>query len=453
MKEANSRYLAIDVLNKLNTSKNPLPVLFDVACSTHKLSPPNRALAMTIIYGILRQRQYLEHLISNLCRQPMKKIHPIAKIALEVGLFQLFFLSRIPESAAVNETVNGAKEARLPKRLHGFINGVLRQSIRRREELISPEDTDTITPPILNHPDWLTTGWKNRFGEQTMRAICRYNNQRQPLVLRCNLIKTNRRALMELLKKQHIEATPGYYSKAAVVLPDYQGSIQELPGYLENLFMVQGEAAQLASLLLGPFCQKGRYLDGCAGQGGKTGHLIELLHPCGGHITAVEPEKNKLSVLMREYDNSGNKLTVCHDTLQKFASNHSMKDGFDGILVDAPCSGTGIIGKQPDIRWRRTHRDIIRFAEKQLQLLTFCVDLLKPGGVLVYATCSLEEEENSGVVSRLCSANPVMELTDAAPHLPDSCGPLIRENYFQPLPSDGIEGFFAARLVRHIRDD
>ena len=182
----------------------------------------------------------------------MKKFHPFVHQALAVGLYQILFLDRIPESAAVNETVNAMKIVRLPERLQGFVNGVLRASIRQRHRIPAPEALDKAGLPVLNHPAWLTDRWEQHFGRQEMLRICACNNTQPPLVLRVNPSAINRDDFCALLEQKDITARPGAHAPGAVILPDYHGPIHDLPGFAQGFFQVQDESAQLVSLLLAP---------------------------------------------------------------------------------------------------------------------------------------------------------------------------------------------------------
>ncbi len=448
MVKTNSRFIAIETLDQLARGETPLPLLFQRICTRYQVHGNDRALAMNLIYGVLRQYQYLDHLIRKLCRQRIKKLHPLVHQGLAVGLYQLMFLSRIPDSAAVNETVNGIKASKAPKRLHGFVNGVLRESIRQRHSLPQPGDNGDDNQPILNHPSWLTKRWTANFGQAQMLAICRQNNQQQPLVLRINSAKLARDEYLRLCNVNNIVAQPCRYAPDGILLPQYQGAIPALPGFDDNCFQVQGEAAQLATLLLQPFQMDGRYLDGCAGLGGKTGHLLQLLAQYRAKLTAVEPESQRQEKLTDNLKEAftNKQVDVFKGNLQEYCQQSPTP--FHGILLDAPCSGTGVIGRQPDIRWRRSLENIGRYAAIQLELLETAAPLLLHGGVLVYATCSLEPEENQNVISKFLANNPEYSNTDCAPFLPAATAPLIREGFFQPRPSDTLDGFFAARLVR-----
>ena len=449
------RFVAADTLCHLDRERKPVKSLLDRLADRWRLSPRERSLAMNLVYGVLRQRQYLDLLLAELCRQPLSRLDPFVHQALAVGLYQLFCLDRIPERAAVHETVEAVKCARLPARLQGFVNGVLRTAIRRRSSLPGPGAPGPDGHPVSNHPQWLTDRWIARFGRPEMERICRLNNQEPRLVLRANSRRSNRLQLRALLAEAGIVADLGTYASQSLVLPDYQGPISALPGYNRGLFQVQDEAAQLASLLLGPLQTKACYLDGCAGLGGKTSHLLELAAPQGARVRAVEPDPTRQRLLLeniaRLHGEDERQIDLVAATLEEFA--HTRPLPFAGVLIDAPCSGTGVIGRHPDIRWNREPADLPRYQRRQLELLECGARLLAPGGLLVYATCSIEAEENRGVVDRFLATRKDFALTDCTPFLPEAARCLVMDGCFSPRPDESIDGFFAARLIRHPAED
>ncbi len=444
-----SRFVAIATLHDLSKTSQPFAIIFNRLAKKNNLQGNDRHLAMNLVYGVLRQRYYLDALMGKLCRQPLRKLHPFIHQALAVGLYQIFFLDRIPDSAAVNESIKAIKAAHLPKKLQGFANGVLRESVRQKDILPAPGNATLKSKALLNHPQWMTERWQKRFGKKEMERVCVSNNQQPPLVLRINTLKIDRDSFMELLA-QKTSILPGNYAPEAVLLPGYQGPINEIPGYSEGYFQVQDEAAQLVTPLLAPFFKDSTYLDGCAGLGGKTSHLLQLTQNCNSIITAVEPEERRFSKLQeninRLYPHDTQKnVTSIQEDLQGFTKKH--RSLFDGILLDAPCSGTGVIGRHPDIRWNRREKDLSNYRKKQLALLDNAALLLHPGGVLVYVTCSLESEENEEVVEKFLSRHKQFSLTECAPYLPEAARLFVKDKLFSSKPSGTIDGFFAARLV------
>lgn len=441
-----ARFAAVETLCRLYRRRLPVKALLDRTVEGYGLPGNERNLAMQLVYGVLRHRQQLDRILQLLSKTPLKKLDPIVHQALAVGLFQLFFLDRIPPSAAVNEMVECCKTAGLPQRLAGFVNGILRQAIRQQTRLAGEMEQDAGGAPILNHPDWLVARWRKHFGEEEARRICRENNREPLLVLRTNTARIGAEEFRRLLRESGLDAQPGSFAGAAVLLPGFQGSITSLPGYAAGYFQVQDEAAQLALPLLGPFHRGAVYLDGCAGLGGKTSHLIQLAVQHGFSVHAVEPDGHRLKNLgeniARLFPDSP---PVIHPmALQGLAGPELPR--FAGILIDAPCSGTGVTGRHPDIRWNRRPEDLARYHQEQLALLEHAAGLLAPGSVVVYATCSLEPEENTEVVREFLGSHSEFTLTDCTPFLPPAARRFVAGGCFAPRPEAGIDGFFAARL-------
>ncbi len=413
----------------------------------HALPGNERNLTMQLVYGVLRNRQYLDRILQLLSKTALAKIDLFIHQVLAVGLYQLFFLERIPQSAAVHEMVECCKTGGVPKRLEGFVNGILRQSIRQKDRLAKQAGLDITGAPIINHPEWLFTRWCDHFGHDEAQRICLANNREPLLVLRTNVGKIIRDDFRKVLTAAGIANHPGNYAEEAVVLPGYQGTIAAIPGYAEGLFQVQDEAAQLATGLLGPFRHGGRYLDGCAGLGGKTSHLLQFAASHALSIHAVEPEPYRLQKLQENISRLAmSAAPVIHEnTLQHLILGDLPP--FDGILIDAPCSGTGVTGRHPDIRWNRRPEDLIRYQQEQLNILQHSTTLLAPGGILVYATCSLEPEENQDVIKAFLAEHSTLHLTDCTIHLPKTAHRFIVDGCFAPRPDTTIDGFFAARMT------
>lgn len=445
--KANPRIAAITTLCELDKTRLPLSGIFERIERQADLGQRDRQLAMKIVYGVLRKRDYLDRLLELLCRQPLNKLKPFVHQALRSGLFQIFFLDRVPPSAAVNETVKALKSKRYPSRVQGFVNGVLRESIRRKAHLPGPEEPHDDGRPVLNHPAWLTDRWQKQYGTDEMTRICRHNNLEPLLCLRTGSEK-NQARLRETLVSRGIEAVQGSYAPDSLILPGYRGKIKDIEGIDQGTVQVQDQASQLASLLLAPFPPGLSCLDGCAGLGGKTTHLMSLLDSETSKVTAIEPDQNRYRLLEQNVENRYHRCRVvtCNQNLQDFAGTGPT--AFDRLLIDAPCSGTGVIGRHPDIRWNRREEELAVYRTRQLELLNLSAQLLAPGGILVYATCSIEPEENAGVVEQFLTTNSDFTRTDCSEVLPPSSKNLIRDGYFAPLPDWGIDGFFCARMSK-----
>lgn len=441
----NIRHLALQVLLSQEEGGRPLDRVLAEHLARHPLADPrDRQLLMAMVYGVLRWRGLLDEVATRYSRHPLAKMKPLTLAALRLGIMQLLFFDRVPAAAAIDETIKALRSARQPSWLTGFVNGLLRSVARDRPQMTMPDE-------LLSHPVWLRQRWLARYGQETTGELCRINNRLPPLALRVNLQRTTLAQLLSQLQQAGIEAEPGAFLPEALLLPSYHGRIEGLPGYKQGWFAVQDQAAQLVSLLLagGPV---GRYLDACAGLGGKTAHLAQLLPP-GAELVALEPQAARFALLRENLTRLGVSATVDQRSLEDFAAaipaEGSVAGGFQGILVDAPCSGLGVIRRHPDIRWNRAAADLVGYQHKQLALLAAAAGLLAPGGVLIYAVCSHEPEENEQVIAQLLAAYPHLTLDDPRPCLPEAARSLVAaDGFFRSLPSAGLDGFFAARLSR-----
>lgn len=438
----NSRALALEILLSWNKKQDPVDGIMDQFFSETKQSIESRdvQLVMAMVFGVFRWRGYLDSIISKFSSHPLAKMKPPAREALRLGLFQIIFLDRVPESAAINETVNALKAARQPKWICGFVNGVLRAIVRQKHALPLPGDAAA----LLSHPAWMVERWQSLYGINRVGQICAANNSRPRLSLRVNTKKISVSNFIAFLEKNDVVSVPGKYAPAAVVLPDYRGPITAIPGYNEGLFWVQDEGAQLIPMLLAPFTA-GAYLDGCAGLGGKSLVLARELQP-DASLVAVEPSEKRVELLRENMNRvDARAIKIYQETLQQYASGH--RNTFSGVLLDVPCSGTGVIKRHPEIRWSRNKEDLARYNSLQLELLSSAAGLVGEAGLLVYATCSIDKMENDEVVGAFLESHPEFCRTNCCEALPEKAHCLVDENgFFRTLPDDCLDGFFAARL-------
>jgi 16S rRNA (cytosine967-C5)-methyltransferase len=443
-----TRGSAIDILCRWEERGEAVALVLDRRAAL-LVTPQDRQLLHSLVYGAIRWRGYLDWVIARFSSHPPAGMKCLTRQALRVGILQLLILDRIPVSAAINETVQALKTARQPRWLTGFVNGLLRNVERRRAELPSPWERPEELPLAvrLSHPQWLLDRWLQRYGLDATLIMATANNTLPVLCLRVQTRRIAMTSFLELCQQAGLTPEQGKFAPAAVRLPGYRGPVARIPGFREGFFQVQDEAAQLVSLLLAPFGQ-GNYLDGCAGLGGKTTQLADLLPP-GSRVTAVEPSANRLAQLTENLTRLGLTERV-HVISGELAALRTSPELYHGILVDAPCSGLGVIRRHPDIKWNRGPEDLLRFPRKQLALLADAVSLLAPGGVLVYATCSIEPEENEEVVEHLLRDHAELARTDCRPFLPGSAAGLVDDQgYLRILPGEqDMDGFFAARIVK-----
>lgn len=440
----NSRRLAVLCLTVWDGERRAVQPRIESLIYRSSLAANDRHLAVMLVNGVLRRMQDLDGVIASYSSFPLARMKSLTLMALRVGVYQLLFLDRVPDSAAVNETVQVLKKEHQPRWLINFVNGVLRSVAGNRAVLSQAAREDT----VLNHPEWLVSRWRVAFGPERARAICRRNNREPPLTLRVNTLRAEAAGLAAMLRMKGYAVRPGTYAPQALVVESFSGPVAELPGYAEGLFHVQDEAAQLVPLLLAPFDRQAGNLDACAGLGGKTCQLAQLIGE-QAELAAVEPNRHRFRLLEENIRRLRltERVKLFQGRLEDFAATGPPP--FHRIVVDAPCSGTGVIGRHPDIRWNRQPADLPVLQQQQLNLLRRAASLLLPGGILVYATCSLEEEENQQVVESFIRDNPGFAATDCGDAVPAPARKLVdAAGYFRSTPADGLDGFFAARLVR-----
>lgn len=396
----------------------------------------DRGLAREIVYGVIRRKLTLDALIEPNVRRPRARIEPELWTILQIGTYQLACLS-IPTHAAVHETVELARWLKQP-RWTGFLNGVLRAVDRSLTNVVSekpardsfPAGTgkfrkcqselfpDPSADPIgyvsraYSFPRWLSERWTTRFPVDELFRVCQWFNTPLLLSLRCNSLKVDRQTVLSSLADAGIAATAGEHPLA--VRLESMTSAAQLPGFSDGWFTVQDQSAMWAVSLLEP--QPGsRVLDLCAAPGTKTTHLAELMQNSGS-IIAADVDPRRLATVQDSARRVGADIVEC---VPIGRDGSAIPDGpFDAILVDVPCSNTGVCGKRPEVRWRISERDIRELAQIQTRLLNTACDRLSPGGRVVYSTCSIEPEENTGVVQAVTAAHPEMELVEEHFHVP-----------------------------------
>lgn len=442
------RQNALDALNTLDQGRfhldHIIQELFENNASP--MDQRDRALFTTLVFGVTRWRKRLDWIIGRHSNVLVKKIRPEVQNILRLGLFQIFFLDRIPASAAVNTAVNMTKKT-APVWTVRFVNGLLRNAIRKKDDIKFPMAGNNPVAALAvsrSFPEWLVKRWLDRFGFEETCALCDAVNNIPPLTIRANTLKIDRKKLTELLTSDvgHIEPTG--CAPDGLRLGALNTSIDRMQAFKDGLFQVQDEAAQLISLLLHP-CPGETVLDACAGFGGKTAHMAQLMNN-SGQIMAVDRDQKKLTRLADDMKRMGI-VTVTGRTgdLESPAALPGAGP-FDRILLDAPCSGLGVIRRNPDIKWDPSRQDLSRFSARQTSLLESIAPYLKPSGRMVYAVCSMEPEENEAVVSTFLNRHPEFKLVKDYAYLPDAARPLMdARGFFRSFPHcHAMDGFFAA---------
>jgi len=442
----NPRKTAVLILNRID-EKGAFaePLLDDALSSSRSFSSQDRKLLTQLVYGTLRMRGRLDWIIGRLYRGAGRRLDAGLLNILRVGLYQIFFADRIPDFAAVDEAVEIAKDIR--PRGSGLVNAVLRAALREKSPIVYPdlegEPADHLSI-VHSHPRWLVERWIDSLGVDETLALCRADNETPPLTVRVNRLKTTR----DRLEKELIEE--GYGVQAAAFSPDglnvrIPGPVRSLRHFREGHFQIQDEASQLIGRLLDPAPGED-ILDICSGTGIKTTHLAEIMGN-RGRIIALDIHEGKLRALRGLAGRLGIVIveTLAGDARQD--QGEAFREAFDRILVDAPCSGLGTLRRNPEIKWRMTPEATETFPPLQKEILGRSASCLRRGGVLVYSTCTIAEEENEKVIEAFLTENRGFRVV-RPPAFID--GRLVgEEGFFRTFPHrHGTNGFFAAVLKK-----
>lgn len=439
------RALAWHILRRVEEEGAYADALLGHAPDAAQLGARDRALLTRLVYGTLAWQSYLDHITTAFSRRPAAALDPAVRTLLRLALLQICVLTKIPPFAAVNTAVELAKTIR-GGAASGLVNAVLRRAVDGWKHVSFPSpqnDPAGYLSTRLSHPRWLVEDLIARYGLSEAEVMLRGNNNSAPTTMRINRLRTDSAALLERWREAKVAGELCRYSPVGVHLAN-GAQAERLPGYAEGLFSVQGEASQLVGLLLDVRPGE-QVLDVCAAPGGKATHLGELMDN-RGEIAALDISAPGTARLQRTAQRLG--LSIIHAAVGDATTWSPGKTRFDRVLIDAPCSGLGTLRQHPEIKWRRTPEDITSLAALQERILLRAAGWVRPGGVIVYATCTLTAQENEGVVSAFLRQRPSFALDDPRPSLPGSAAELVDgEGYLRTFPHrHGLDGFFAARL-------
>ena len=406
----------------------------------------DRALAGEIATGTLRWQAAFDHIVEQFSGRPPAKLDAEILAILRISIFQLLYLDRVPASAVVDDAVEMARKAG-KRSAAGFVNALLRRVSRERKALPLPH-----APPIdllsitLSHPRWLAERWLTRYGAADAEAWERFDNAPAPLTLRANTLRTTRDALIAALADAGVQAEPARFAPDGLIVTS--GNPLLTPLAHTGLFVVQDEASQLVGAFVAAAAGE-RILDACASPGGKTTQMAAAMGDAGT-IVAADVRGRRLDLLARTVAESGARRV--HVVQANARAAPAFGPVFDAVLVDAPCSGLGTLRRDPDIRWRRTEADLPLLADAQREMLAQLASVVRPGGRLVYSTCSSEPEENDAVVAGFLADHPNFRrgTPDLFANRPDLAGLLDGSGALETLPfRDALEAFYAAYLLNY----
>ncbi len=446
----NSRQTALNILNQLDKKRLALDEIIDDFFNKSTLSRLDLSLANAIVFGVCRWRGSLDWILAELSNRPLSKIDPRVKNILRIGLFQIIYMDKIPDSAAVNTSVNLSKKMNA-KWISGFINGILRSYLREKEKIEFPDRNKSFSKYISvtkSFPEWLVEKWIKKYGESETDDLCNSINDIPPITIRTNSLKISRDNLIKELETCAGIIKKTNYSEIGISLKQLRCSVSDMEPFKKGLFQVQDEAAQIVSYLLNPEMDD-FILDACAGLGGKTGHIAQLSEN-KGFIYVLDNSEKKISLLKKEMERFGYTISdsIIHDLQKKLPDLYNSK--FDKILLDAPCSGLGVLRRNPDSKWSHSKKNLIRYQKRQLLFLENLKDCLKKSGKIVYVVCSSEIEENEIVIEKFLKNNKDFIIEKEFSGLNNNIKTLINpEGYFKTYPlTNEMDGFFAVSLVK-----
>ncbi len=456
---SSARVVAFEVLLQSVASEEGVDVLLDKRLRQGSLGERDRALAMELTYGVLRRLGTLDWRLGPVLDKPLSRLPQAIQMVLRLGAYQLMFLDRIPESAAVHESVELAKTLAhgLGRDWSGLVNAVLRASAREPLPPWPALESSPAKALAVRHsvPEWLSQRWIDRLGYEQAVVACEQTSRTPPVTLRVNRRKVTRDLFLSRLVQAGLAAKPTTWSPVGITL-DSGGLIPSLPGFEEGWFYIEDEAAQLIPLLLDAQAHE-RILDACAAPGGKSTHLAEIMDD-QGVVIAIDRKAARLEVLRQNCRRLDLHSVVpiqadmvdASDWLPKLkrADRDGRNRPFDRMLVDAPCSGLGVLRRHPEAKWRKDSSAFARHHHLQLRLLGSAAPRLRPGGVLVYSTCSTEPEETTSVIEEFLNTHAEFRRESVAPWVPPSAHSCVTaKGEFSTLGNQvSMDGFYAARL-------
>lgn len=408
-----------------------------------------RGLATELVYGVLRRRGNLDYILSVYCRQELTKLEPQALCLLRLGAYQLFYLDKIPQRAAVHSTVELARYMGL-ERVTGLVNGILRSCLREPQRVKWPTADNDPVGWLTHHgslPGWLAQRWLNEFGVEEAGSLAEAMLQVPPVTLRVNTLKIGRDAFIEKLAEADIVARPTRFAPEGLVIES--GQLRSLPAEDSALYQIQDEASMLIAHLLAPEIGD-KVLDVCAAPGGKTTHLAAL-STNQAEIVAMDLHSKRLTLVQQGAQRLGCPSITTHPWDMTQPCSLFAKGYFDRVLVDAPCSGLGVLRRNPESRWRRGEDDVRRLARLQVKILTHAANLVASGGLLLYSLCTTAPEESSQVVELFLAQHSDFVQEDLRAVAPDHWSELFDEQgrlATLTTQHDRMDCFFATALRR-----
>jgi 16S rRNA (cytosine967-C5)-methyltransferase len=439
-----ARAVAARVLERVGDDDAFADLVLEAEITARSLSRRDAALATELVYGTLRWQRYLDWMLARHSKRALGRLDTRVLVLLRLTAYQVVFLERVPAFAAVSDAVSLAR-GRGKQGAPEFVNAVLRSFTKTapaEREPRPPDDPVEALALRLSFPSWLAARWLARYGSDETAALMSAMNERPPLTIRTNTLRIARQGLLERLARDDgLEPSPTEYAPEGIVVA-HGGAPSAWRAFADGAFTVQDEASMLVARLLGAH-PGDTVADACAAPGTKTTHLAQLMDN-RGRIVAFDPVAARLARVTDAAARLGISIVETRGGAVEDLAGE-MRERCDGVLVDAPCTNLGVLRRNPEVKWRREARDIAGSAARQRSILTAAATMVKPGGALVYATCSLEPEENEDVVVTFLASRSDFAIAPP-PAFPMA---LDADGFLRCRPHrHGTDGFTAVRLAR-----
>lgn len=443
--EDKARLVAVSTLYDIEFNKSYSNIKINEYFIKYDLSAIDRGFATEILYGTIRWKMKIDYVIQKNINIRIDEISLWVLVCLRAAIYQMFFMDKVPEFAAVNEAVKLVKINE--NKAAAFANAVLRSILRNKDEFndITVKNKAKRLSIQYSHPEWFVKKFMPLYGEEFITELMKVNNTPPELTIRVNTLKTNREELIAKLHSEGFIAIEGNLDES-LILKGYS-MIEKSKIFNDGYFIFQDESSMLVANVLKPEPDD-RIIDLCSAPGGKTTHIAEIMRN-KGEILAFDIYEHKLELINENAKKLGIDIIKPVKGDATFLNEDLIGYG-DKILVDAPCSGLGLIRKKPEIRWNITEEDIMSIRKIQIQILSNASKYLKKGGVLVYSTCTISEEENEEVIKLFLNENPNFKLDDINKFLPDKFkSKLSDQGYIKLFPNiNECDGFFISRLIK-----
>lgn len=447
MSKHNVRETALDILVSIEKNQSYSNLLLNKMIEKNNIKGKDIGLLTEMVYGSIQQRDLLDFYVEPFLKNK-KKIELWVSILIRLSVYQMLFLDRVPERAIFFEAVEIAKK-RGHKGISSMVNGVLRtiqrEGVPSLNEILDPTKRLAIE---TSHPEWLVKRWVEQLGYEETKKMCEINLKPPVQTARVNISRTTVDELLQQLENDGYSVSKGDLSLDSI--KSTSGNLVHSTAFKQGLLTIQDESSMLVARALGVSINE-KVLDSCAAPGGKTTHIAELLNNTG-QVISLDLHEHKVRLIDQQVE----RLQLSNVTTKALDSRkvkeHFVEESFDKILVDAPCSGFGVIRRKPDIKFAKKESDIENLAKIQLSILQAVSPLLKKGGILVYSTCTIDREENTDIIEKFLSENKDFSYDHSIKErLPERVQPYIEDGQIQIYPQYfETDGFYIASLKKQV---